>query len=215
MDLHNYDRDRRSNAQQPVRTGRGMLGNRRNPAILLAALAIVCVGILLVHSSALQAADSRQAPVAHDVEPVRIGTYDSRAVAVAYARSDLMRQKLAGPLKELAEAKKAGDQKRVDELNAMGESMQIRLHLQGFSNARVDDILDVVRDELPNVAAQMNVAVITNAINYHNASVELVDVTDELVALFHPDPETLKIVADARALEPLPIEDVARMPANE
>jgi hypothetical protein len=100
-------------------------------------------------------------------------------------------------------------------LDAEGEALQRRLHLQGFSTAPVDDVLETVRDELEAIAKRTNVVAIARAVDYHQvASVELVDLTDELVALFHPNEQTLKTVRELRKLKPAAIEDVARMPAK-
>src|SRR5262249_48041648 len=146
---------------------------------------------------------------------VRIGTYDSRAVAVAYARSGEFTARSKDLQRQRTDAEKAGEDARVAELETIGQSMQTRLHLQGFSTAPVDDILQIVADKLPGVAQQNHLAIITRAAEYHVEGVTLVDVTNDLVALFNPDTQTLKIVNDLRAQKPLPIEQVASMPANE
>ncbi len=151
---------------------------------------------------------SAQAPA--NPAALRIGTYDSRAVAAAYARSEKFAQKMTDPHRQRSEAEKAGDKNLIAELDAQGESMQVRRHLQGFSTASVDDVLDAVRDKLPSVANQKNVPVITRAADYRDASIELVDVTDELVALFDPNEQTLKVVRELRKQKPMAIEEVAK-----
>ena len=88
------------------------------------------------------------------------------------------------------------------------------MHLQGFSTAPVDDVLDAVRDNLPSVAKQKSIAAIARALDYRDASIELVDVTDELVALFNPNEQTLKVISDLRKQAPMAIEEVARVPAE-
>jgi len=145
---------------------------------------------------------------------VRIGTYDSRAVAVAYVRSELSARQMKELKRQHGDAVKANDQKRIEQLNDQGEAMQIRLNLQGFSTAPIDDVLDTVRDRLPQVARQKDVIVITRIADHHDGSVELVDVTDELVALFGPNDQTLKIIRELRMQPPVAIEVAARMPAS-
>lgn len=93
--------------------------------------------------------------------------------------------------------------------------MQSRRNLQGFSSAPIEDILDMVRDRLPRVAQQAKVAMIARAADYHDASVELVDITDDLVRLFDPDAHTLKVVAELRKQEPVAIEVFAKIPARQ
>lgn len=148
-------------------------------------------------------------------EPVRIGTYDSRAVGLAYGRSRAHGEALRELMDEYAKAKEEKNTGRMKELERKGELRQVRMHLQVFSNARVDDALDTVREELAGVAARAGVGAIVDVLDYHDATVEPVDVTDELVGLFDPTPETLKLIADGRAKEPLPIEEIAQLPARD
>jgi hypothetical protein len=143
-----------------------------------------------------------------------IGTYDSRAVAIAYARSKKFAQKVGDLERQRLEAQKAGDKKRIAELEAQREAMQVRLHLQGFSTAPIEDVLEKVHEGLADVAKRKNIAAIARAIDYHDASAELVDVTDDLVALFNPDEQTLKTVRDLRKQKAAAIEEVAKMPAK-
>jgi hypothetical protein len=187
---------------------------RHTPAVLLAFILVAMLAFALLPALAAPQASS-PLPASRDPAPIRIGTYDSRAVAVAFVRSDLSARQMDELMRQHSEAKKQGDTKRIKQLEAQGESMQVRKHLQGFSTAPVEDVLDKVRDKLPGVAQRKNVAVITRQADYHDPAVEVVDVTDELVALFNPDQQTLKIIVDLRKQKPLPIEEVAKMPANK
>ena len=187
-----------------------------------AAIALVLCAVafaIYVAPALADPARAAQAPANPTKAPpatLRIGTYDSRAVAVAYARSERFAQKLTDLHRQRSEAVKAGDTKRVAELDTQGEAMQMRMHLQGFSTAPVDDVLETVRERLADVAKRKNVAAIARAIDYHDdASTELVDVTDELVGLFNPNEQTLKTVRDLRKQKPASIEEVAKMPAAQ
>jgi hypothetical protein len=145
----------------------------------------------------------------------RIGTYDARAVAVAYAPSEYNTRIIRGLMAEADKAKAAGDQKRLAELKAEGEARQRRLHLQGFSGAPVDDILAQVRDALPVVARQRGVSAIIRTADYMDPAVESVDITDDLVALFHPSEKTLRTIRDVRARAPIDPLVVERMSSRD
>ncbi len=80
---------------------------------------------------------------------MRVGTYDSRAIAVAYARSDMSRQWYRQIVAERAQAKAAGDEKRVKELETQGAARQERLHQQGFSTGSVIELMQKIRQEDP------------------------------------------------------------------
>ena len=87
---------------------------------------------------------------------------------------------------------------------------QRRAHEQAFSTGSVAGCLAKIKDSLPAVAKQANVQIIVSKweLNHHAENVELVDVTDELVALFHPSEKVLGWVKSCRNHAPLPIEEI-------
>jgi hypothetical protein len=104
---------------------------------------------------------------------MRIGVYDSRAIAIAYGNS----------------AEFQNNDKLMKEIDARMRVLQRRMHEQGFSTGSVADLIVKVKDSLPAVAKKANVRLIVSKwdVNYQSPDVELVDVTDELVAQFHPN----------------------------
>jgi len=139
---------------------------------------------------------------------VRLGVYDSRAIAVAYApsRFNPVRERMA----EHERAKAAGDTKRVRELEAWGERHQRALHRQGFARVPVDDLLAHVEEHLPELARAAGVRAIVPYCTYQGPDVELVDVTNELVRLFEPSEKTLATVAQLLRQDPLDLDQVER-----
>ena len=170
------------------------------------------VSILILLPLVFGAAAANQA--SSNPTATRIGVYDSRAIAVAYANSPQLKTKLNDLERQRDQASNAGDTKRVALLNAQGEAMQRRLHLQSFSNAPVDDLMATVQDRIAEVARSSKVVAVVASIDYRDASIEAVDITDDLVSLFAPNEQTLRMIADLRKQKPLPIEDVAPMSAN-
>lgn len=146
---------------------------------------------------------------------MRVGTYDARAVAVAYAHSDIFDRIYKARKAELDQAKAKGDGRRVEELKAWGKTQQQRLHRQGFAGAPIGDILAHVKDRLPVVADKAGVAVITQETDYVSSAVERVDVTGELVTLFNPKDKTLKIIQDLRKHPPLSMEEIDKLEDKE
>jgi hypothetical protein len=69
----------------------------------------------------------------------------------------------------------------------------------------VDDILARIADRLPLVAREAGVDVLVSqwTLAYRAPGAELVDVTDRLVAEFHPDEATLELIRELRKREPL------------
>ena len=94
-----------------------------------------------------------------DGPKVRVGIYDSRAVAVAFAHSDWNEKRLEPKMAEMEKAKAIGDTKKIQELDKWGHAQQAKLHRQGFGAASVDAILEHIKDNLPQVASRCSGAV--------------------------------------------------------
>jgi len=143
-------------------------------------------------------------------DKVRIGTFDSRALAMAYYRSEPFRRHMADLHRQLDEAKANGDEERVQELERYGPELQTLVHKQGFGTWPVDNILEKIKDEIPQIAAQAEVDVIVSKwdIVYPKSGTEFVDVTDLMVAPFDPSEDTLKVIREIREQAPVPVEEL-------
>ena len=141
---------------------------------------------------------------------LRVGTFDSRALAMAYYRSAEFVQYMQELRAEHEKAKAAGDEKRVKELEVKGPAQQELIHKQGFSTWPVDNILEKIKGKIPEIAKQADVNVIVCKwdIVYQQNGVEFIDVTDLMVKPFNPDEATLKIIKDIQKLDPVPLEEL-------
>jgi hypothetical protein len=146
---------------------------------------------------------------------VRIGTYDSRSLAIAYAGSAPFNQWLSGLKSQHDQAKAAGDQKRMAELEAEGKAGQKLLHMQGFSTAPVTNILDQIKDQLPAIKEQAHVEALVSKwdqaglAGYPKAGT--VDVTEALVDALHPTDRQRKSAIEIREHAPIPLQQAAHM----
>ena len=143
---------------------------------------------------------------------IRVGTFDSRLVTTAYVRSKLFEQRLAKMHEELKAAKESGDDKRVKQLEEAGIELQHTIHKQGFSIWPIHDILKTIEHRLPNVAEQAEVDLIVSKwdVAFRRSGIQTIDVTDQIVALFNPSEETLKVIEDLGRKEPVPISQIKR-----
>ena len=141
---------------------------------------------------------------------LRIGVYDSRAIAVAYGNSTEFRKSLEGITADYKKAKEANDDKRVKEIETQMKAKQRRAHEQGFSTGSVAPIMAKIKDSLPAVAKKAGVDVIVSKweVNYQSPGIKVVDVTDDLVAQFHVSAKGLEWVKGIKAHEPVPIEQI-------
>jgi len=152
-----------------------------------------------------------QAVVAQDARSVlRVGVFDSRAVALAYGNSDEFLQSVRQMRTELENAKANKDEKRVKELEQEGPCSQIRLHQQVFSTAPISSILTKVKDKIPGIAAQAGVRMVVSKweVQFSDPAVENVDVTLPLVMLFNPNEKVLKWVEQMKNQAPIAFEEL-------
>lgn len=138
----------------------------------------------------------------------RIGTFDSRAVATAFYRSAEFQESARALWAELDEARSTGDEWRVRELETYGPAMQHRMHQQGFSTGSVIEIVDRIRDDLPEIAQETGVSAIVSKweVAYAGPTADFVDVTPQIVALFGPSEQTASIVESYKRAAPLPMD---------
>jgi Skp family chaperone for outer membrane proteins len=141
---------------------------------------------------------------------LRIGVYDSRAIAVAWGNSAEFRKSLDAVKADYKQAKAAKDDKRVKEIETQMKAGQRRSHEQGFSTGSVANIMAKIKDSLPAVAKKAGVDLIVSKweVNYQSPGIKVVDVTDDLVALFHASAKGLKWAKDIQTRPPLPIEQI-------
>jgi hypothetical protein len=141
---------------------------------------------------------------------LKVGTFDSRALAMAHYRSEAFIHQMEEMRAEYTKAKEAGDEKRVKELEAEGPAQQELMHKQGFSTWPVDNILQIIKENIPDIAKQANVDVIVSkwSIVYQRSGVEFIDVTDLMVKPFNPDEETLKTIKEIQKQDPVPLEEL-------
>ncbi len=143
---------------------------------------------------------------------VRIGTFDSRAVAVAYVRSNKFQERMKGLMTELEKAKSEGKAEKVKQLEAAGPALQHVIHKQGFSTYPIDNILGLIKEKLPQIAEEADVDVMVSKwdLVYQNKDLKTIDVTKQLVGCFDPNEQTLKVIEELRKQDPVPLDDIKK-----
>jgi hypothetical protein len=175
-------------------------------------LALTAVSALLVAIGLPQAGLAQETA---SPTKARVGIYDSRAVAVAFAGSAPFNRWLGGLKAEHEKAKASGDQKRVAELEAEGAAGQRLLHMQGFSTAPVSNILDQIKDQLPALKEKAGVSVLVSKwdkeglAQYKDAA--RVDVTMALVDAFSPSERQRKSAIAIQEHEPIPLKEAEQI----
>ena len=155
---------------------------------------------------------ANQAETTTASQGLRIGVYDSRAVAIAYAGSPVHDRILKAKMAERDKAKAAGNEDKVKELEAWGQEQQQRMHLQGFGSAPVTDILAHIKEKFPQIAADAGVDLIVSKwqIDYINPDIQTVDITLRIIEPFEPKAKALQWIEQLKDKAPLSDEDIDR-----
>ena len=141
-------------------------------------------------------------------DKIRIGTYDSRAVAVAYFNSPYGKQlmELMGNLqKKNREALEAKDTLELKKLNREGELRQALMHEQGFGTGSVKDLLAAIKDKIGILAKNENLDIIVSKyeLNYSGSNSIVLDITEKLTNLFEPNKRFKAMLPDLLKTEPV------------
>ena len=151
--------------------------------------------------------DSSKATGAEDTV---VGTYDSRAIAVAFPGTEIFKQTMADLESRQAKAKAGGDTTEIKNLEAEAQSLQAMLHKQAFSTAPVDNILLHIAEQLPEIKKQAGVELIvskwdTQELAKYESS-QKKDVTILLVEALKPTADGKKMAIEIMKSKPLPLE---------
>jgi hypothetical protein len=68
-----------------------------------------------------------------------------------------------------------------------------------------------LKEKFPTIADDNDVQIIMSKweIMFADESIELVDITDQLVGYFNPNEETMKLIENIKSMDPIPIEEIS------
>jgi carboxypeptidase C (cathepsin A) len=138
----------------------------------------------------------------------RVGTYDSRVVAVAYFNSGYSRN-IMQTLKELnvkmQKAKQENDSAMIKQLNFEGPTRQAMLHEKGFGTGSVRFEMMEIKDKIDSLAKAEKIDLVVSKweLNYSNANCEVIDITEKIAALFKPNERVKNILHEILKSEPI------------
>jgi len=173
----------------------------KSKTILSAAFVVV---ILLTAFFSPQAFARKNSPT------IKIGTYDSRTVIFAWSRADFLKQHMMKWKQQNDSAQKANDTARIKELAIEAMSFQHLLHQMVFSTGSISSIMVLIKDKLPELAKTAGVSVIVSKweLNYSNPSFEVIDLTNQVAALFQPKENIDKMASEISRQQPVPIDEM-------
>lgn len=144
---------------------------------------------------------------------LRVGTYDSRAVALAWLRSGADTA-VQDAMEEHRKAKEEKDEPRARAVEQRMEWLQNLRHMQVFGNAPIPDVVERMRDTIAEEAKKAKVQLVVRDIDiaWRAEGTTLVDLTEALVDRCHPSAETRKMAREMKDHPPIPLE---RFPIDE
>ncbi len=179
-------------------------------AALVTCLVSVLAGGARAEETGEEPTPATSAPQKPAAVRARIGTYDSRAVAVAFVGSEAFRKRMDDLKAEYDKAKAAGDRSRVAQLEAQGRAGQRLRHKQGFSTAPIHDILHHIEDKLPEIEKKAGVVALVSKWDKEELAkhkdAELVDVTMALVDVFEPNDRQRRSAIGIQKSDPISLE---------
>ena len=127
---------------------------------------------------------------------VRVGTFDARAIALAYYRSSFFAERLRALKAEHDRAKAAGDSRRVEQIEAQGRAEQEMAHRQVFGNEPYDSLDAQLSTIWQAVLDKTDVDVVVVRPVATRDGVQIVDVTGAILDGLHADPKTRDMIRD-------------------
>lgn len=141
---------------------------------------------------------------------IRLGIYDSRAVAYVWFNSPAQQQALQTRIQQARAAQAAGNTNEFQQLQSQLQQLQAEMHREVFSTAPATGALATLKDRLPEIQKQAGVVAIISkwddAARQRFPQAEPVDLTRELVQEFQPTEKQSKVVASLEKQKPLPPE---------
>jgi hypothetical protein len=141
-------------------------------------------------------------------EPLKLGTYDSRIVTLAYSRSEHF-TKVTNEMKGSEAIMLSNDTAKKIEAIYKIFTKQYIMHQQVFSSGSSANILDLVKDKLPQVAKDAGVFAIVSKweLTFVDPNVEVIDLTMPVSKLFNPSGDFDQMVPQMQAQAPIPLEE--------
>jgi hypothetical protein len=136
---------------------------------------------------------------------VRIGIYDSRCIAVAYANSKFFNNPFSNLGPRMKAAKENNDTKEIAKIEMEGKMRQAILHDQGFGKGSVNVILETYKEKINAVAKEYKLDLIVSRweVMYQGSNLELVDITEKMAGLFEPSDEVKQTIKEMPNHEPV------------
>jgi len=135
---------------------------------------------------------------------IRVGTYDSRLIAVAYYNSKFF--KLTSEARErMKAAKDTNDSTEISNITKEMSLRQRMIHEQGFGKGLVCYIMDEIKDKISDLAKNEKLSIIVSKweLSFNSSDIEVVDITEKVANLFESGQDIKAMILEFQKNEPL------------
>jgi hypothetical protein len=170
------------------------------------------LAVALLAGCVLAPDPGRAAAPSAPAEPLVLGTFDSRVLAIAYYRSEAFERSQQQRIAAYERAKAAGDAAATAAIEREMEERQKHVHRQGFSTAPIPELLAQIGDRIPEVARSAGVQAVVCKwdLVWLESCASTVDLSLQLAELFEPDGETRKLLPEVLRQKPVPMDELER-----
>lgn len=140
---------------------------------------------------------------------LKLGTYDSRVVTLAFSRSELFK-KVAESFSDPEGIMQSNDSAKMAVFFCKIFTKQYILHQQVFSRGTTANVLDLLKDQLPQLAKDEGVSAIVSKweLTFVSPDIEVIDLTMPLSRLFKPTGDFDQMVTEIQKVDPIPLEEL-------
>ncbi|ARN56608.1 hypothetical protein [Sedimentisphaera salicampi] len=136
-------------------------------------------------------------------ESIEIACYDPRAVAIAYANSEMFNSFLKDKRSEHEKADAAGKTKVADAIEEQMNELQKKFHTMAFSGEPADMILEKVSGRVDKILAKSGADRLVSKWDSNLETAEMKDLTGQLASIFNPSDKTLKSIQQGTKNPPI------------
>jgi hypothetical protein len=135
----------------------------------------------------------------------KIGIYDSRLVAVAYANSEQFQAETKTAMEAYQKAIESKDSLSMKKIESERALMQRIFHDKGFGKGSVAEYLENKEDIFRALATKFDLISIVSKweLNYHSDDIELIDITIDLLKELKANEKVLKMYETMKSNPPV------------
>lgn len=138
---------------------------------------------------------------------IRIGVFDTRAVAVAFYQSKFSTaQENFGSLHtRMKAAKEKDDKKEIASIEREATLRQAMMHEQGFGTGSITNVTKTIKDKISKLAKDEKLSIVVSKwdVLFNGENIEQIDVTEKIVDFFEPNEKIKSMTKEIMQSEPV------------